>query len=50
MDENISRAAGAAHGQGITVEELREVVEPIGRTLVERTTLYQARSPIPAGR
>jgi FO synthase len=50
MDENISRAAGAAHGQGITVAELREVVEPIGRTLVERTTLYQARSPITAGR
>ncbi len=41
MDENISRAAGAAHGQGITVDELRAVVEPIGRTLVERTTLYR---------
>jgi FO synthase len=40
VDENISRAAGAAHGQGITVDELRAVVEPIGRTLVERTTLY----------
>ncbi len=49
MDENISRAAGAAHGQGISVEELRAVVEPIGRTLVERSTLYQSRTPIAAG-
>ncbi len=40
MDENISRAAGAAHGQGITPEDFRAVVEPIGRTLQERTTLY----------
>ncbi|MCX6433747.1 MAG: 7,8-didemethyl-8-hydroxy-5-deazariboflavin synthase, partial [Actinobacteria bacterium] len=49
MDENISRAAGAAHGQGISVEELRAVVEPIGRRLVERSTLYQSRTPIAAG-
>ncbi len=48
MDENISRAAGAAHGQGITVEELRDVVEPIGRTLVERTTLYGSGRPLAA--
>ena len=48
MDENISRAAGAAHGQGITVEELRAVVEPIGRTLVERTTLYGSGRPLAA--
>ncbi len=41
MNESISRAAGAAHGQGITPEEFREVVEPIGRVLQERTTLYQ---------
>lgn len=40
MDENISRAAGAAHGQGIGVDDFRAVVEPIGRRLVERTTLY----------
>ena len=40
MDENISRAAGASHGQGITDTQFREVVEPLGRTLVERTTLY----------
>ncbi len=40
MDENISRAAGATHGQGISEQELRAVVEPIGRGLRERTTLY----------
>ena len=40
MDENISRAAGAAHGQGISAAEFEHVVGPIGRTLRERTTLY----------
>jgi FO synthase len=48
MDENISRAAGAAHGQGITVEQFRDVVEPVGRRLVERTTLYQSRTSVGA--
>jgi FO synthase len=41
MDENISRAAGAAHGQGITEEDFRAIVEPLGRRLAERTTLYR---------
>jgi FO synthase len=50
MDENISRAAGAAHGQGIDPETLRAVVEPIGRRLVERTTLYDVRSPLAVAR
>jgi len=40
MDENISRAAGAAHGQEIDEGELRAIVEPLGRTLEQRTTLY----------
>ena len=40
IDENISRAAGASHGQRMGVEELREIVEPLGRPLVQRTTLY----------
>ena len=40
MDENISRAAGAAHGQGIDEPAFRAVVEPLGRTLQQRTTLY----------
>ncbi len=40
MDENISRAAGASHGQEIDDDDLREIVEPLGRRLEQRTTLY----------
>jgi FO synthase len=40
MDENISRAAGAAHGQHLTAEDFVELVSPLGRTLRQRTTLY----------
>ncbi|MGQ0823850.1 MAG: 5-amino-6-(D-ribitylamino)uracil--L-tyrosine 4-hydroxyphenyl transferase CofH [Actinomycetota bacterium] len=40
MDENISRAAGAAHGQELDDKEFRAIVTPIGRTLAQRTTLY----------
>ena len=41
MDENISRAAGATHGQAMDVESLRAIVAPLGRPLVQRGTLYQ---------
>jgi len=40
MDENISRAAGASHGQELDETEFRQIVEPLGRTLEQRTTLY----------
>jgi FO synthase len=40
MDENISRAAGASHGQGMEPDDFRTLVEPLGRTLEQRTTLY----------
>ncbi|MDZ7731705.1 MAG: CofH family radical SAM protein [Acidimicrobiia bacterium] len=40
MDENISRAAGASHGQGMDEAGFRELVEPLGRRLEQRTTLY----------
>jgi FO synthase len=40
MDENISRAAGAAHGQLMDEDGFRAIVEPLGRTLEQRTTLY----------
>jgi FO synthase len=40
MDENISRAAGASHGQSLDEHELRGVVSSLGRTLEQRTTLY----------
>jgi FO synthase len=41
MDENISRAAGASHGTDVGVEDFRALVEPLGRTLVQRSTLYE---------
>ena len=41
MDENISRAAGATHGQEMDVDTLEALVEPLGRPLVQRSTLYQ---------
>jgi FO synthase len=40
MDENISRAAGAAHGQGLTEAALQQIVAGTGRSLRRRTTLY----------
>ena len=41
MDENISRAAGAAHGQGMTEERFESLVGPLGRRLQQRGTLYE---------
>ncbi|MHB8595041.1 MAG: 5-amino-6-(D-ribitylamino)uracil--L-tyrosine 4-hydroxyphenyl transferase CofH, partial [Acidimicrobiales bacterium] len=40
MDENISRAAGASHGQHMDEDAFRSLVEPLGRRLEQRTTLY----------
>jgi FO synthase len=40
MDENISRAAGAAHGQFLDESAFRAIAESAGRTLRQRTTLY----------
>ena len=40
MDENISRAAGASHGQELDDDDFHGIVEPIRRTLEQRTTLY----------
>jgi FO synthase len=40
MDENISRAAGAAHGQLMDEDGFRAIADPIGRPLAQRTTLY----------
>jgi FO synthase len=40
IDENISRAAGASHGQMMDADGFRSIVTPLGRTLAQRTTLY----------
>lgn len=37
---SISRAAGAIHGHGKTPAELADLVAPLARPLVQRTTLY----------
>ena len=41
MDENISRAAGASHGQLATPEELEAAIRRAGRTPARRNTLYE---------
>jgi FO synthase len=46
VNENISRAAGASHGQGLREEDFRAIVEPIGRRLEQRTTLYGRVAPV----
>jgi FO synthase len=42
MNENISRAAGAAHGQELTAADMEGLIRSIGRTPRRRTTLYGA--------
>jgi FO synthase len=41
MNESISRAAGASHGQELTVDELFKAASAAGRPLKQRTTLYK---------
>jgi len=40
MDENISRAAGADHGQMMDESAFRSITDSLGRPLEQRTTLY----------
>jgi FO synthase len=47
MDENISRAAGASHGQAMSPDDFRAAIEPLGRPVEQRTTLY-GRPEVPA--
>jgi FO synthase len=43
MNESISRAAGASHGQEVPPVEMRRLIRSIGRVPAERTTLYRLR-------
>ena len=45
MDENISRAAGANHGQTMTEGRFGEIIAPLRRTLAQRNTAYKLLSP-----
>ena len=47
MNESITRAAGASHGQEFPPEAIEALVAGLGRTPVQRTTLY---APAPAAR
>jgi FO synthase len=42
MNENISRAAGASHGQELTPEDMEALIRSIGRSPRRRTTLYES--------
>ena len=42
MDESITRAAGARHGQEMTPAEMEAIIRSLGRTPCQRNTLYQA--------
>jgi 7,8-didemethyl-8-hydroxy-5-deazariboflavin synthase CofH subunit/7,8-didemethyl-8-hydroxy-5-deazariboflavin synthase CofG subunit len=46
MDENISRAAGASHGQEMDEAAFRALVTPLGRILEQRTTVYGRVEPV----
>jgi FO synthase len=43
MNESISRAAGASHGQEVPPELMRQTIREIGRIPAERTTTYGIR-------
>jgi FO synthase len=45
MNESISRAAGASHGQEMPPEGMENAIRAIGRTPRQRTTLYGTPEP-----
>ncbi len=45
MNESISRAAGASHGQEMPPERMEELIRALGRTPRQRTTLYGEPDP-----
>ncbi len=45
MNESITRAAGAAHGQEMPPDAIEAIIRGLGRTPWQRTTLYRAADP-----
>ena len=41
MNESISRAAGARHGEEMTPERMESLIRALGRRPYQRTTLYE---------
>ena len=48
MNESITRAAGAVHGQEIGAGDMERIILACGREPHQRTTLYARRKPSPA--
>jgi len=46
MNETITRAAGASHGQETSPELMEELIRSVGRTPLQRTTAYETPSPL----
>ena len=46
MNESITRAAGAEHGQELSASYLEEIIRDSGRIPIQRTTLYQQAPPM----
>ena len=47
MGEIITRSAGAEHGQEVTPQEFRDVIEAAGRRPALRSTTYEILEPQP---
>jgi len=45
MGEIITRSAGASHGQEVSPADFERVIQGVGRTAYERTTLYERAEP-----
>jgi FO synthase len=41
MEESISRESGSQHGENLPAEEMRRLIRAVGRTPVQRGTLYE---------
>jgi len=50
MNESITRAAGASHGQELPPSEMERIIRAAGRIPVQRTTLYGRPPPEQAAR
>jgi FO synthase len=46
MNESITRAAGATHGQEMTSFDMRSLAASLGRSLLQRTTLYRRAAAV----
>jgi FO synthase len=46
MNESITRAAGATHGQEMTSSDMRSLAASLGRSLLQRTTLYRGAAAV----